>query len=139
MPDFKHIRNPSEARTNMAAIISQQRARRFVGAAGSADDQDPTRQSSDQLDEAGMRADYLLQTLHATLSAQRTVWSTFEMLRAAVKIEVGHALSDSALDYIGRLAASGMVDMVTHEHVAELLAIKSPATDAQEQRGATTQ
>ncbi len=122
---FRHFPDAHAARAAMSALIAQRRSRRFVGAMQSEGQADPTRDAGD-LDEGGMRADYLLQSLHATLSAQRTLWSTFEMLRTAVRIEVGHELSDSALSYIGTLAASGVVDLVTYEHVAELLAIKDP-------------
>lgn len=129
---------PSDARQSITATIAQGRARRFAGTIGADQDTDPTRAGSADQDEDGMRADYLLQSLHTALSAQRTLWSAFEMLRTAVRIEVGHQLSDSALSYIGTLAASGIVDLVTHEHVAELLAIKDPAQPDQERTEGTT-
>lgn len=123
--EFKHFPNSHAARDAMSALIAKRRSRRFVGAMHAESEFDPTRDACD-LDEGEMRADYLLQSLHATLSAQRTLWSSYEMLRTAVRIEVGHELSDSALSYIGSLAAIGVVDLVTYEHVAELLAIKDP-------------
>ena len=122
---FEHFTDPRAARAAMTAIIARRRSRQFAGGAHTEGEPDPTRQTGD-LDDGEMRVDYLLQSMHAALSAQRTLWSTFEMLRTAVRIEVGHELSDSALSYIGSLAANGVVDLVTYEHVAELLAIKDP-------------
>lgn len=115
--EFHHFANPQQARAALEAVIAQRRSQQFVADG----------QPEDDADQSGIRADYLLHSLHATLSAQRTLWSTFELLRRAVRIEVDHELSDSALSYIGQLAASGLVDLVTHEHVAELLAIKDPS------------
>lgn len=125
---FKKIDKSKPGRDLMTAMVAQRRARRFVGSIGKTED--PIRQEGDEDQERG-RADYLLQCLHATLSAQRTLWSVYEMLRNVVRTEVGHELSDTALSYIGTLAADGMVDLVTHEHVAELLALKDPAEGPQ--------
>ena len=122
---FEQFTDPRAARAALTSIIAQRRSRQFAGGAHAGGKPDPTRDTGD-MGDGQMRADYLLQSMHAALSAQRTLWSTFEMLRAAVRIEVGHELSDSALSYIGSLAANGVVDLVTYEHVAELLAIKDP-------------
>lgn len=123
--DSHHRTNTQPARDLLADVVLRNRARLF-----STPPADPRRRHTDlQLDPTGAaeRADYLLHSLHVALSAQRTLWSSFELLRTAVFNEVGHELSDAALSYIGQLASSGTVDLVSHEHVAELLAIKDPA------------
>ena len=130
---FEHFTDPHAARAAMTAIIARRRSRQFAGGTHAEGASDPTRDTGD-LDGAQIRVDYLLQSMHAALSAQRTLWSTFEMLRTAVRIEVGHELSDSALSYIGSLAANGVVDLVTYEHVAELLTIKDPQRPGEEGR-----
>lgn len=118
--NFEHISGSDEAR-KIIAEIGEHRSRQSMKAAQAPEDEQK-------------RTDLVLHALHAALSAQRTLWRAFATLRESIRVEIGHELSDSALSYIGELAASRVVDHITHEHVAELLAIKEPP--AQPEAGA---
>lgn len=122
MPSFKHFEATDQARSFITRIVAQRRAELFLRPQPG----DSTVHPDDD-EVIATRVDYLLHSLHATLSAQRALFTCFELMRSSVRLEVGCELGDAALEYIAHLAAhppQGSIDLVTYEHVAELLAAK---------------
>jgi hypothetical protein len=67
-----------------------------------------------------------LHTLHAALSAQRTAWATLQTMTMALESDFRQEFGDEAMTFFTMLAADppgGSIDNVTHEHVANLIAL----------------
>ena len=67
-----------------------------------------------------------LHTLHAALSAQRTAWATIQTMSSALEMDFKEEFGEEAMTFFTMLAADppgGSIDNVTHEHVANIIAL----------------
>ena len=80
--------------------------------------------------EKGMTIKSLhLHTLHAALSAQLTAWATLQTMTMALESDFQQEFGDEAMNFFTMLAANppdGSIDNVTHEHVANMIALLKP-------------